>query len=520
MAKLVELENFKKFKLFGTGAIVKVTRWTSECQAVGKLFTVWVRLGKVPDCLKHFFGVYELSTTLGPVLEVDMDTIGMEHIRCKLGVRDVQKIPAFTEIPTKELLIFRITFEVERVVQKGWYNSYGNRQLEEEHDRILEEEEEDMHRVAKKNREMLDGKENVSLGSLSLRQYEAEKNARQEAEKMMKVEKDDLSKDMENSGNNSNTGEKIVDKVKILEQMNARQAAKIALDEKRLMDSDMERRNTHIEMHKQHAEMQKQNGILHQLLQQVLDRKNEERMVEEYMNLSEEEQHQNEVALEDGEKAFVKHKDPVDCTASQESVSFADKLPEAYLVGVVKNTISTVEVDTEVDENGKPRRCDRLKDREDMKIADLAKERAEAKDNYGNDSIPDFLDSSNISLLKMTSYIGIDLRCTLDMIDTNVGLMRRLEVARLDMYLSKEKDNMKDKSFYSPGPIDTGDAHLNELLSDGENSEADLEEKYLDKLKHVFSTKRNKDTLSRSIARLRKGIPVNKNSGKTKRGCR
>lgn len=69
----------------------------------------------------------ELSTALGSVLKVDMNSIASAFIKCKIGVRDVQKIPAYTEITTKELLIFIITFEVEKVVKQVWYNSASKR---------------------------------------------------------------------------------------------------------------------------------------------------------------------------------------------------------------------------------------------------------------------------------------------------------------------------------------------------------------------------------------------------------
>lgn len=41
MTKLVELENFKKkINLVGTRGVIKVTKWTSESQAVDKLLTI------------------------------------------------------------------------------------------------------------------------------------------------------------------------------------------------------------------------------------------------------------------------------------------------------------------------------------------------------------------------------------------------------------------------------------------------------------------------------------------------
>ena len=90
----------------GSNAVIRVSNWTPESQAKGKLHTVWVKVGNVPDCLRHFFGMCEVGSALGPVLEIDMDTIAHEEIRVKCGVRDVKKIPEFTEITTKDLYFY------------------------------------------------------------------------------------------------------------------------------------------------------------------------------------------------------------------------------------------------------------------------------------------------------------------------------------------------------------------------------------------------------------------------------
>lgn len=46
---------------------------------------------------------------------------------------------------------------------------------------------------------------------------------------------------------------------------------------------------------------------------------------------------------------------------------------------------------------GPPRRCPRLKDREDVRVKDLAKERVAEKSNYGNES--------NLTSSKFSFYI-------------------------------------------------------------------------------------------------------------------
>ena len=104
-AKLLELIKFREFNLLGTSAVISVSSWTPESQAKGKLHTIWVQVGGVPDCMRHFFGMCEIGSALGPVLEIDMDTINLEEIRVKVGVRDINKVPEVAEITTKDLYL-------------------------------------------------------------------------------------------------------------------------------------------------------------------------------------------------------------------------------------------------------------------------------------------------------------------------------------------------------------------------------------------------------------------------------
>lgn len=64
---------------------------------------------------------------------------------------------------------------------------------------------------------------------------------------------------------------------------------------------------------------------------------------------------------------------------------------------------------------------------------------------------------------------------------------------------------------------DTGDADINVLLCNDDKSGIDIEEKYIDKIKQVFSSNKNRDTLSPSIARLREGVPVTRRPGNTEK---
>ena len=92
-SRLIELHNFENFNLLGTKAIINVNSWTYDTQAIGKLHTMCVKIGKMPECFRHFFGACEVAATIGPMLEIDMTTIMQEKIRAKVGVRDFEKNP-------------------------------------------------------------------------------------------------------------------------------------------------------------------------------------------------------------------------------------------------------------------------------------------------------------------------------------------------------------------------------------------------------------------------------------------
>lgn len=80
----------------------------------------------VPDTLRHYLGACEIGSALRPMVEVDVENIhSKEEIRIKVGVRDLHKISAGTEITTKDLLFYDIGFEFESVVEQGWYKFDG-----------------------------------------------------------------------------------------------------------------------------------------------------------------------------------------------------------------------------------------------------------------------------------------------------------------------------------------------------------------------------------------------------------
>lgn len=112
-----------------------------------------------------------------------------------------------------------------------------------------------------------------------------------------------------------------------------------------------------------------------------------------------------------------KYIEPTYYNASQESVeNFGGKMATIH---------GEKEMDkTEEDKEEELRRSLRNRGKEDQKVEDLAKIRAEERDNYGKTPNPN---TPNPSLLHMTSLVGIDNGCSIDMIDKNVEAIRKME---------------------------------------------------------------------------------------------
>lgn len=109
--------------------------------------------------------------------------------------------------------------------------------------------------------------------------------------------------------------------------------------------------------------------------------------------------------------------EPVDYTFSQDSAEcFGTKMRK--IQGV------SLGVDVDDDNDGGPRRCDRLKSREYMRVEDLARERAAAKDNYFNASESEQKTSENVFLMHITSLLGIELGCSIDMVEHNLDIIK------------------------------------------------------------------------------------------------
>lgn len=129
-----------------------------------------------------------------------------------------------------------------------------------------------------------------------------------------------------------------------------------------------------------------------------------------------------------------KYVEPVDYTASQESVeSFGSKL------GIKQGG----EANKDKDKNGPARRSDRNLEKKDAIIENFAKERATKKDKYGKN---DALSSQKTSLINMPSLIGVNLGCSVAIIDQNLDLISIMEQDRKYFYLKKTKMKNKKKN--------------------------------------------------------------------------
>jgi hypothetical protein len=72
--KVNEAAIYEWVPLRGAQIYISVKKWSSESLAYGKLSVVWVHAKRVLRELKNFHGMYEVGSTIGFVLEVDMET--------------------------------------------------------------------------------------------------------------------------------------------------------------------------------------------------------------------------------------------------------------------------------------------------------------------------------------------------------------------------------------------------------------------------------------------------------------
>ncbi|KAK1670263.1 hypothetical protein QYE76_058422 [Lolium multiflorum] len=120
-ARINEVLIYDWVTLRGAHIKVNVKQWSDENLAAGKLDTVWVRAKRVSKTLKNYQGICEVGSTLGQVIEVDMETFRKNgSIRILVGVVNHKNIPTMAKLTTKKLMIYYTYFQVEKVVEEGW----------------------------------------------------------------------------------------------------------------------------------------------------------------------------------------------------------------------------------------------------------------------------------------------------------------------------------------------------------------------------------------------------------------
>lgn len=92
-----------------------------------------------------------------------------------MGIRDLHKIPAGTEITTKELLLYNIEFTPESIAEQGWYRFEENNNKKTFHYINLEDVGvgRTSDNTGKKGKSLEQSKSQMTLGSMPLRQYES-----------------------------------------------------------------------------------------------------------------------------------------------------------------------------------------------------------------------------------------------------------------------------------------------------------------------------------------------------------
>lgn len=124
-------------------------------------------------------------------------------------------------------------------------------------------------------------------------------------------------------------------------------------------------------------EVKRQQELLQQALKQVLGRNEDEHTGSQTQKVIGEEEGVEEegLAVEAEGDGEGDEEELVDYSNSQESAeSFQSKMER-----VTRKKITAYD---KKEEENYPRRCDRLKDKEDMRVEDMAKESAAAKDDY------------------------------------------------------------------------------------------------------------------------------------------
>ena len=124
------------------------------------------------------------------------------------------------------------------------------------------------------------------------------------------------------------------------------------------------------------------------------------------------------------------------------------------------------------------RRNKRPKDKEDKKPYEMAIERKEAQNafiNKGQNQIPPFIHDSNLSLVHMASILGVNLGCAVDDVESNVHLIKELDLARINLFMKEGQNSDCHFDDVSNREINPVILELNDSKNSGEEVD-DFEE--------------------------------------------
>ncbi|KAM0821623.1 hypothetical protein ACQ4PT_072062 [Festuca glaucescens] len=378
----------------------KLGRVQGDPVKAGKLDTVWVRAKRVPKTLKNYHGICEVGSTLGQVIEVDMETFRKDgSIRFLVGVVNYKNIPAMAKLTTKKLMIYYIYFQVEQVVEEGWLRP------EEEYIQEFDVMEDTLSQELgdrREKRQRTEESEGTDKGG-HIQASEQTKKALEEREEEIKRQNE-------------------LDAIAL-----AKKKGIVSLQETNQMQGRKEM------MGPTDKAMEKEGD---NLIEETGDNVKETDQEMEYQTEDLETIGRVDLSGDEGDKNVE----------SESSLSMTTKINNVHdgkSPNHGKKKHKGVGILEEIEEANGNRFSNRLAPKSDVPIMDRAKNRAMVRNlqsSEGSTSLPTLANTSDYSILDIASKVGIDLGTTLDMIDTNLALIREKEQARVNIFLSKEED--------------------------------------------------------------------------------
>jgi hypothetical protein len=162
-SKICEVSIYDCVPLRGANILINVSKWNDELLAAGKLSTVWVKARGIPRSLKNYQGICEVGSTIGLVIEVDMELVKKtKQVEIKFGVVDHTKIPHVARVTTKELIFYDVRFEKEEVVEEVWVSDEHLMQdLDDLYDIISDSRNHDKKNSDSRNHDKSNNEDNV-----------------------------------------------------------------------------------------------------------------------------------------------------------------------------------------------------------------------------------------------------------------------------------------------------------------------------------------------------------------------